>query len=234
MKFLSFTRCFYTFSNQIFSHHQQSSSFWTLYYIDLLLTLYATPRLLYIIYLMLSCDPKCLAPLFQVDPTLHFLVTAMDPTTCLLVLLYELIHFYYKIALTRIQLHSPVWRFWREVIVKLQEHYFRCALDREKLLLVHSQAAKQKLELITQICKWCYWLPNCFLLVAARLSSQLLIWRQLQNIDKRQFLRKKKSINCTKSTLPTLSSKVKRRTVLVLLAIDKIVCFMFVCDGNFW
>ncbi len=222
----AFTRCFYHFSHEVLTN---SKSFKIGFYLDIVLTCYSFLRLPYIPLIVWwngKSDPA-VAYFCSVDPVMHILVS-MDSITMLnFYLLFQLFQLYYKVLLSRIDLKTPVWQFWRQLIVSFQDHYYNCLLAEGELRKVHQTVEKEILKLISQKHPKMIALFACSLVQknTVKFISQFLVWVRLQNVDQRQFF-------SYKGLLENASNSVKRRAILMMTAADRYITAMLVTIGK--
>lgn len=215
------SRCFYTYSREYFD---QPHFYWKIVYIDLLTSVYSIIRLLYIIYNLRWKNEKIVAQHQTVDPILNFF-SHIDILLVWIVLSFIIYHTFAKVALARVNVSLPMWRFWRQTMIELQDHYFWCVLDTERLTIVQEKTAKMLTKKYPIFIKG--YLPNWTL----EMLTKLYLIANFENLDQRQFnalISQQKSI----TGQPNLSMEVKKKTVLLLLVIEKWALFHEVMIGK--
>lgn len=210
------SRSFYTFSRQLFD--RQKTHFWYLYYLDLAILIFGLPRLLYVIYI-LKWNKNQITYLRTFDPAVHFL-SKIDLTTVMLIFVFALFHIYCKISLTQINVDAPVWRFWLQVTVQLQDDYYQNVLPQNDLqIILNKELTNFKLKYAKN---FLFLLPNW----ALTLVAKMILWVKLENINQNQF-------NLIKlAELPHLSFAIKKKAVFILLITDKIIFALQIVIGN--
>lgn len=211
---LPFTRSFYTFSLQVFD---RPPSFWAAYYLDIVCFIYATPRLLFLTIVLK--DKTKIAYFYSVDPAVHSFSTDGSHFLLAFVLIFEFFHIFCKLLLVRVNVNTSMWRFWRQVVVQLQDDYHRFALtsgQQAKLREVYAKKLGKKLKKST-IIRWL--VPRLVLKSIVCLMARVLVWANFENVNERRFSVRK--LFLPKIEIPNLSPAIRRRTVLSMLFMDK-------------
>lgn len=208
------SRSFYSFSKSLFD--RSPYSFWGLYYFDVFIFLYGTPRLL-MIYAVLN-DPKKLSYFRYVDPEINVSVH-FDSFIVIVLWLFDLFHITSMTLITRIDLNAANWRFWKDVIVHLQDRYYQCTLNQVELFKTQKinqeklfQKIKQQLPLITCL------VPKWIFQKIIKIGASAIVWWEMSNVNQDQFFSQQLY------GLPNVSSKRKKRATL----------FMFLSDRQFY
>ncbi len=231
-----FTRCVYTYGREFFN---QPPSYRVALQADLLCFCYLFTRLPYIYYTvhwsknrinLSSGDNKVVAVIF--DPGLHCL-THLDALLLMIILLLELFHCISKAAMARADIRLPCWRFWKGVFVSLQDAYFSCKLQGDVLKMVQEKRVNQLRQRLLPRLFPSFLLPKWI----CRQVVRVQLWLAFENVDQRRFyaLTSAKDSESTKvslSRVPQLSEHIRRRTVLLLLAYDKIAFVMQAGTGK--
>lgn len=210
-----FSRSFYTFSQSLFK--RPLYAYWVLYYLDVLVFVYCTPRLFFI-YFVLD-DQDNLAYYRLVDPGINF-IASLDPFMAILIWLLDLFQFIAMTLSTRIDPKAAVWKFWYNVIVQLQDNYYQCTLNQTELVEVQKVSQKKLIKVLQQKLS----LINCLkpvwvIKLIAKAGTPVIVLMQMKNIHQDQFY--KQSL----VGLPNLSNNCKRITTLFMIVID----WLFYC-----
>lgn len=220
--FSPFSRCFYTFSQNIFS--RPLYTYWALYFLDVFIFLYCTPRLIFC-YIVLNDQNKIEYYRF-VDPAISFF-SNIDPFMSMLILLFDLFHVTAETCITQIDLKAPVWQFWRSVTVQLQDDYYKCKLNQVELMAVRKFSQKRLIGLLQRKFPLIYLLtPNWALQLAAQLGAPAFVWIEMKNINQEQFYRQKLF------GLPNISKNCKRNATLFLILVDLLTHWLQVIIGK--
>lgn len=212
MLFLKLSRCFYIVSREMFD---RTSSFWYNYYCDLAVFIYGSPRLFYLVWKM------C-----QIETIENELVSATffsrNPFMFMIIWIFGAFYIYCKTALTKINVSEPVFQFWRQLIVQLQDDYHQCALDatqQENILQKHRLKLSGKIEHKVLL----NWFVPKFI---TQIVSQIIVWKNLENIHQNLFF------NQRFQTLPNMSDDCKKKVILVLTVIDQMMLILQVILGK--
>ncbi len=220
------SRCVYTFGQEFFN---QPPSYRIALQADFFCFCYLFIRLPYIYYTVHwnnkplhktgNTTEEQMVIIF--NPGLHCL-THLNALLLMILLLLELFHIISKVSMARADIRLPCWRFWKEVFVSLQDHYFSCKLRGDVRRMAQEKKANQMRQKLSTLFP-SFLLPKWVLKQFARLQ----LWLSFENIDQRRFyaLAATKLTSEQTNTLsrqPQLSDHIKRRAVLMLLAYDKI------------
>lgn len=215
-------RCFYSCFLEYF---YKPSSYWTAYYVDIFVFVYAFSRQLYITYQLKLIKENSIVNLQTADPGLHFL-SQFDLLVIIILFIFNLYYIYIDIVIANVDVHLSVFSFWRQIVVELQDNYFKCLLNERKLKQVQEKkAAKLKQK---------YPIYNSFLLLKwiLKLSARLLVWVKLENLNLIQFdtlIKQQKNQKISQINLPTA---LQNRVVLIMLIFDKIAYAFQIISGK--
>lgn len=217
--FQLFTRCFYTYSKKFYD---QPSSFWNSYYVDLLTLSYGFVRFLYIIY-RLKWDTQNTESLQTTDPGL-FILSRLDFLIVMILLIFFIFYFFTETLLMTVNVNLKMWRFWRQVVIELQDNYFQSVLSKEKNFKMQEKKVKKL--------KQKYLIFNSFLMSkwTQKKIAYFFVWINFENINQRWFdsqNKRQKQINGQ----PIISASIKRETVLAMLVFDKIAFGVQIITG---
>ncbi len=210
-----FTRCFYHQACQAFI---RPPSFWTAYYVDLVVFVLGTARLLFLAIVLSS--PALVSHFRANDPAVASLSTVGGSSLLMgFMWIFEAFHVFCRVSLARINVKSKHWHFWKTVVVQLQDDYYRFALDKTLQKRLRQRTAKT---LIRSLRSWfpvlCWLTPRFVLHSAVDTAARLLVWTNFENVNQRRFSIRR----LFKAEVPSLSPTIKRQTVLVMLGADKI------------
>ena len=226
-----FRRCFYDFSRELFRRPTRSRHFHLLYGLDVASVAYATPRMTFLVAVLRGGDPALREHLRRRDPSLNFFLQ-VDAANAAFVLVVALLHLFMATALVvRIDREAPVWRFWADVTVRLQEAYFRARLGPTELAEARKRTAQ---ELMGKLVEGWLVLPamissssQVLNWTLTEVAAPLATWATLQDLDRKRFYAETKPYG-----LPTLDSGCKRRAALYMAVIDRLTCLVMNAIGR--
>ncbi len=220
-----FSRCFYHQTRQVFD---RPASFWTAYYLDLAIFAYGTVRLLSLAIILDS--PKLIAFFRPLDPAVaSFAAVGGSSLLMSFMWIFEVFHVFCKVSLVQIDVTSRHWRFWRAVVVQIQDDYYRFALNQGLQMKLRRRTAERLIRRLNASFPVICWLTPRFLLqTAVLIAARLLVWTNFENVNVRRFSIRR----LFKAEVPALSPATKRRAVLVMLGADKITAAIQALIGN--
>lgn len=131
--------------------------------------------------------------------------------------MFGVFHIFSEAKLAGINTSIPVFVFWSQVIVQFQNDYYLCTLDHARLSRVKQKQHAKIYKKIKQnnLLNWI--VPNFAIKMTTQIVSQIIIWKNLENIHQRLFFKKRVH------ALPNLENNVKRKAILVLIVIDRLM-----------
>lgn len=212
----SFTRCYYKFTQHLILEHDSSLTR-ALYLFDWLLFVYCF-RFLVVAYVMFANYAVDYYDFRTFDPMLNWFYlhrAEYDSFTIVGALLFAVFIMVSEWLLRRLNVDTPTWRSWYELVVHNQDRYYACKLIPEEIRKINSRKEEQIAHRITRYKLPWFFVGSFPVKYLCRIWARLQVWLSLENLDQEAYFGQ------PLEALPNLSRKLRSRLVLTLVAGDQ-------------
>lgn len=213
--FINIYRPFYNFTKD---HLSGENGYYIklLYILDLLIFFNSSAHFLFISYLMYtkfdtSYDFR------NIDVIARFywdFASQMDSFFPVLVVIFALFHLVCETELMRNNHQSLTSRWFYQVIVQNQDHYYNCMLNPNEIAFIQQQKEMYFHNNIKNQIFVKFGVFKKAVKLYCKLKAKIIIWNNFEHINKRQFFKRNLAI------LPNLSQNIKMKIIKTLIVSD--------------
>ena len=226
--FHKFNRCFYQITKQTVNPHQAGLFRWY-YCLDWAVFIYSF-RILIASYIQYHDFQKSLYDFEKYDPFLNYFYLnsyKYDSFTTVILFLFSIFWFICEYSLYHLNINTPTWKFWNQLVVQNQDRYYECVLQGDKLTKIEQQKEHLIMKRIMEQKYIKQIIPEIGLQIYCKLWAKVEIWFQLKNVDKKKLFSQPLSI------LPNVSPKLRSYVLLIMFLADKLCLIVQIVVGSY-